>query len=592
MKPDSQLPTIKFERLSAAGKAKLLDMALMPFVFGISSIPACALALAIWAAELNSNAGGFAVWGGAYIAAALAIQRISRRYQQQRQQLPDDRLLAKWIPIVCRIALAHGIGLAVPALWMTSQAFPFDFVLLYYVVIAIIIAAFATHLTPLLSAFRRLFFPCWSLLIFLTPWTFPDHWHFMLLLEVAFALSIHKHSLSGQQFFLKQILLEENEAQLKEQAESALKAKNQFLTTASHDLRQPLHAMGFLLESIAGRNQDPALSAALSDLKQSLQSVTQMFNSLLDLSKIELGAVEVNPTPIAINQLLDEVASVFREEAHSRQLSLRIRPSKHSTAVLGDALLVRRAVVNLIQNALRYTQKGGVLIGVRRSDNHCRIEVWDTGIGVALEDHDKIHSPFYRNQHAWHLENAGHGLGLAVVARCAELMNASHGFASRENRGSKFWLRLPFADHEASPPQLAPIQKNRVIPQLSGNCLIIDDDPQVQRAWESLLSSWGIVIRSAASSVEALAILDSGFDAQAILCDQRLRAGECGFELLQALMERCPQAHGAMISGEFNSPELTTAENEGFLVLRKPLDPELLHSLLSRWLSQATTASD
>lgn len=585
---------ISFNQLSAAGKAKLLDMAFMPFVIGISCIPVCAIALAIWAYELHKNISGFLIWGGIYIAAAIGVHLLSRQYKLERTKAANDKLTLKWVPIVCHVALAHAFGLTIP-LFLMMEDFPFDFVLLYYVIVTVILATYATHLTPQLKAFQWLFYPCWGAFMLHSPWTFPEHWHFIVLLMLAFMVSIHKNSIAGHQFFLKQILLEENEAKLaenyrtaKEQAESALQAKNQFLTTASHDLRQPVHAMGFLIESISRKNRDLTLNPALNDLKQSVRSINQMFNSLLDLSKIESGVVQLRTGTIFLDELIRDVATVYMEEATARGLELRTRTSGGRAIVKADGMLLRQSLMNLVHNALRYTKHGGVLIACRRRSNDWQLEVWDTGVGVATEDQDKIFSPFFRKEHAWRIDSAGHGLGLAVVARCCNLMGSQYGLTSKLSRGSRFWLRAPAITDHVQAIRIINVTGNMPFPStnesLSGNCLIVDDDPQVTSAWELLLNTWGLQARCASSAAEAFAWVDNGLQPQAILCDQRLRAGESGFDVLRALLERCPDAHGAMISGEFNSPELVEAEQEGYLVLHKPLEPEILYTLLARWL--------
>lgn len=590
---DSNSP-ITFDQLSTAGKAKLLDMAFMPFVFGISSIPVCALALTIWAYELSKSITGLLVWGGIYIIAAIGIRLLNQQYKLERLKTEHEQLVIKWVPIICYVALGHAFGLTL-LLFLIIGRFPFEFMLLYYVIVAAVLATYATHLTPLLKAFQWLFYPCWGAFMLLSPWTFPAHWHFMLLLMLVFAGSIHKHSLTGHQFFLKQILLEENETRLaesylsaKEQAESALKAKNQFLTTASHDLRQPVHAMGFLVESISRRNRDSSLNQALNDLKQSVRSISQMFNSLLDLSKIESGVVQLRTGTIFLDELIRDVATVYMEEATARGLELRTRTSSGRAVVKADGMLLRQSLMNLVHNALRYTKHGGVLIACRRRGSDWQLEVWDTGVGVAIEEQNKIFSPFFRNEYAWRIDSAGHGLGLAVVARCCNLIGSQYGLTSKLSRGSRFWLRVPAITDHVQAIRIINVTGNTPFPSmnesLSGNCLIVDDDPQVTSAWELLLNTWGLQARCASSAVEAFAWIDSGFQPQAILCDQRLRAGESGFDVLRALLERCPDAHGAMISGEFNSPELIEAEQEGYLVLHKPLEPETLHALLSRWL--------
>lgn len=196
------------------------------------------------------------------------------------------------------------------------------------------------------------------------PWTVPEHWHFVLPMAVLFGIAMYRHGVTSHRFFVQQIKLEEDSAALakrfrdaKEQAEQALQDKNRFLTTASHDLRQPVHAMGFLIQAIAHRNRDETLREPIRDLQQSVRSVDLMFNSLLDLSKMETGAVTAQRTPVLLDAIVEDVATTFREEANSRGLDLRIRIARREAVVLGDASLIRRCLINLTHNALRYTPK-------------------------------------------------------------------------------------------------------------------------------------------------------------------------------------------------------------------------------------------
>jgi signal transduction histidine kinase/CheY-like chemotaxis protein len=585
---------ITFDQLGASGKAKLLDMAFMPFITGFSSIPFCAFALSVWAYELHKNFLGFVIWGGVYVTAAIGIRLLNQHYTRARLITDPDKLSRKWVPIICYVALAHAFGLTIP-LFLIIGRFPFEFTLLYYAIVAAVLATYATHLTPLLKVFQCLFYPCWGAFILLSPWAFPVHWHFMLLLLLVFASSIHKHSQRGHQFFLKQILLEENETRLaadyrhaKVQAEAALQAKNQFLTTASHDLRQPIHAMVFLIEAIGTRNKDHLLTPVLNDLKQSVRSLTHMFNALLDLSKIELGQITPHPSNVSLDMLLQEITTIFNEEARAKNLEIRTHLSAGKAMVNVDRTLLHQSIMNLMHNAIRYTKQGGILLAIRKRGDDWQIDVWDTGTGITPADSAHIFSPFYRNEHAWRIDSAGHGLGLAVVARCCEIMNCQYGFSSRLHRGSHFWLRLPANLIKPNPVEKIDSQASANFQisadSLSGKCLIIDDDPQVITAWKSMLSSWGLELQSAESGTEAFTIVNNGFIPQVIFCDQRLRAGESGFDILRALLDRCKEASGVMISGEFDSPELKEAEAEGYLVLRKPLEPEVLFALLSRWL--------
>ena len=172
-------------------------------------------------------------------------------------------------------------------------------------------------------------------------------------------------------------------------------------------------------------------------------------------------------------------------------------------------------------------------------------------------------------------------------------MGATLDFRSRLGRGSCFWLDLP----RAAPVDLpvTPVPAPASGTPLAGRCLVLDDDPQVTAAWSALLTAWGIDARVATHGMEAMTTGADGFEPQVILCDLRLRAGESGFDVLRDLLARCPAAAGALVSGDFDSPELRQAADEGYVVLRKPLDPAQLHDLMAAWLTpppaQATSPS-
>jgi len=568
-------------------------MAFSRLRFGLFAMPIVS-GVFVWYCHQTSSDSRVLIWSLCYCCFALVTFFIYQVYKKDQASQPAEFLLSVWLPRFHKMAIFHGIGLTV-LLPIVSHSATLEFKYLYILTVAAIMAGNATHQAPMLSIFNRFLIFGWHGTVVLMPWSFYNHWHYIMPLSAIYSVGMYKHALKSHRFFVRMVWLEEEGARLaasyktaKESAETALKDKNQFLTTASHDLRQPVHAMGFLIESISHRNQDSSLLPALKDLKQSVRSVTQMFNSLLDLSKIESGKVEIHAGNVYLDTLIKEISTVFAEEAHAKNLEIRTRVSKGNAIVLADGTLLRQSIMNLMHNALRYTKAGGVLIAVRRRGDEWLIEVWDTGVGVAIEEQNRIYSPFYRNEHAWRIDNAGHGLGLSVVARCCELMKCQYGFSSKLGRGSRFWLRLPAV--KGTLQQIRIVNETKKLNtattriNLYGTCLIVDDDPQVTNAWQSLLSSWGVDVQCVESSEQALAVLDNGFVPQAILCDQRLRAGESGFDVLRALLTRCPAASGAMISGEFDSPELKRAENEGYLVLHKPLAPEVLHTVLSRWL--------
>jgi signal transduction histidine kinase len=578
-RPADSGKVLSYADISPAGQASLLDVAFARINYGFGAMLVVGLPFIAWYIHLGQDARGLIGWTIAYIPAALGARRLYRSYLADSGRLGDAATIARWLPRVHLLALAYGLTMTIPPL-LTGGKASFEFQLLYMVSIASIIAGNATHQSPVLSVFRRFLLTGWGLTSLLIPYTFPEHWPYVFPLAVIYMLAISRHAVISHQFFLKNIVLQE-------QAEKALYDKNLFLTTASHDLRQPVHAMGFLVESISRRNLDPALDGALTDLRHSVRSATQMFNALLDLSRIESGTVQIRREAVDLAGILDSVLTVFREEANNRGLALRVRLPPRATIGLADATMLRQSLGNLLHNALRYTRQGGILLAVRRRGDDWRCEVWDTGVGVATGDGADIFSPFFRNEHAWSIDSAGHGLGLAVVARCCALMGAAYGFRSREGKGSCFWICLHAAP--AGMPVAAP-GGQRPAPaataRFAGNCLVVDDDPLVRSAWETLLQSWGLHVACVESGAQSFRLLASGFTPDAVFCDQRLRSGESGFDLLRELLDRLPKASGAMISGELDSPELAEAEEQGYLVLRKPVEPEALEAVLDQWLSR------
>ena len=577
--------------LSPEARLPLLEMAFRRLIFGIRAMPFVGVPFILWMVHLGLDIDAMLLWLAAYGLGNLWVIPNKSRLERDIATLPAEAVLTRWRPVAHRAALVHGLGVSTVSL-ITAGRVPIEFAFLLVSTQMSIVAGNATHQSPEFGTFKRFFLTAWGGCVALAPWSFPSMWVPTGFLMLFYVVAIHRHAKSSHHFFVRYAELEESSKRLaesyrvaKEEAEAALQAKSQFLTTASHDLRQPVHAMGFLIESIIHRNRDAAQLSALEDLRRSVSSVTLMFNSLLDLSRIENGGVHISRVQVDIDTLLRDVEILYREEARSRGLALRIHSSSRRRVALADPVLLRQSLVNLVHNALRYTSRGGVLLGARRRGPDWRLEVWDTGVGVANTDRGRIYSPFFRNEHAWRIDSAGHGLGLAVVARCAELMGAAHGFDSVEGRGSRFWIQFPAVSAEASPPRIEAGRPPQVYRQLSGTCLVIDDDPQVSSAWQSLMQAWGIDVRCAASAMEAFAHLDRGFQPQAILCDQRLRSGESGVDVLKALFARCPEASGAMVSGEYASPELQQAEQDGYLVLRKPVAVPQLYGLLEQWLN-------
>ncbi|MED5621420.1 ATP-binding response regulator [Ideonella sp. BN130291] len=545
----------------------------------------------LWTFPAGRDSRAVWAWACAYWLMSLLVVGARRAFRRDLATLAPEPLHARWLPRFHWAGVGYGLcwgGLAVAAL----DARSFEYGVLVYLVLAASTASAAAFATGVMGVFRRYFFACWSIALPAVPWVFPLHWHAVLPLALLYCAMVWRHARHSHAFLVEQAGLKEQSAHLAEQhraaseeARRALAAKSYFLATASHDLRQPLYALALTVQTARERNADPALAPVLDELRHAASNINEMFDSLLDLSRIEAGVYTPQLQPCDLGTLLAGLHAQCAAEAAARGLAWRLRLPACTVLVHADPLLLRRAVSNLLHNALRYTPAGGVLLACRRRGAHWQVQVWDTGVGVADASHERIFSPFYREGNAWSVSSEGHGLGLSVVAECARLMDARIGVSSRLGKGSCFWLALPLAARDAVAAIPMP-GASAALPPLGGRCLVIDDDPGVTAAWRGLLAAWQVDARFAAHGKQALAHLEAGFRPQVLLCDQRLRSAESGFQLMQALLERLPDARGAMVSGELQSPELAAADAEGYVVLRKPVAPEALHALLQRWLRE------
>lgn len=580
---------------SDESRVRLLSASFARLRLSLMAMPAMGLLFGWLLARQGGEPLGLFVWGAVYVGVLWAVSRMHSRFRHDQLARSATDVYALWQPRVRGLAGAHGLALAL-SVWLSLEGASYDYMLLLHVTLLGISAANGAQMTGNLGVYRALYFGMSAGLVMM-PWSFPDHWQFVLPMSLVMNAVIYRSSLSSHRFYVRQVVLEERSADLaaryreaSQTAERALAEKNHFLSSAAHDLRQPVHAMALLAEALALQGNDPDRAQALwTQWRLSMRSVNHMFDALLDLSRIESGTLAVRPEAVRLAALFDDVHWQFAADAGARGLTLRVHRPPAGAAVWADAALVRQSLANLVQNALRYTESGGVLVGARRRGGDWQIQVWDTGIGIPLQEQASIYQPFFRAPHAWQLARSGHGLGLAVVARCVALMNATQGLQSRVARGSCFWLQLPAASPAAALPPEHRLEGPAQGAGLQGRCLVLDDDPQVRKAWSALLGAWGVEVQVAADATEAMAALDAGFSPEGILCDQRLRSGESGFEVLCALLARCPRARGAMVSGEFDSPDLQTAQDEGYLVLRKPVDVDVLHAVLSQWFRAADT---
>jgi signal transduction histidine kinase len=370
------------------------------------------------------------------------------------------------------------------------------------------------------------------------------------------------------------------------QLELANLAKSRFLATASHDLRQPLHALGLFVAQLHGRVRANERRRIVARIDAALSAMNELFNALLDISKLDAGVLTPSITEFPVAKLLDRVDTTFTGAAREKGLSLRVISS--SAWVRSDFILLERIVFNLVSNAVRYTRIGGVVVGCRKRGVNLRIEVWDTGPGVPQDQQQSIFGEFYRLG----APGAGLGLGLAIVDRLCRLLDHSVRLTSILGKGSCFSITVrrvaarpeigesPAPDH----PLMDASDRNLVV--------VIDDDPLVLEGMCGLFRSWGYHLLVAGADDEAIAgIADCDRPPALIVSDYHLSGGKTGIEVIEALRRTLSAEIPAFLVSGDTSPELLRqARASGYYLLHKPVDPMTLRAMVSYVLREQQVA--
>lgn len=363
------------------------------------------------------------------------------------------------------------------------------------------------------------------------------------------------------------------------EAEEANRAKSVFLASASHDLRQPLHALGLFLVSLARTPLDARQRQLLDHIEASSGAAREMLNTLLDFSKLEAGVVVPRPRPFRLQPLLHKLENEFAPQANARGLVYRTRDT--TATLFGDPTLVELILRNLIANAIRYTRTGGLLVACRQRRFHVSIEVWDTGMGIPAAQQRAIFREFHQLGNPERDQRKGLGLGLAIVEGLARTMQTAVTLASTPERGSVFRLRLPLAwnspDETVHPAVAMRLDGLRV--------LVIDDDAAIREAMAGLLAVWNCPSRTAETEEDALALVD-GFEPDLILADYRLRGHRTGHEAIAAIRERTGRSTlpAILITGDTAADRLRNVHAGGTTLLHKPVVPGELHTAISALL--------
>ena len=370
-------------------------------------------------------------------------------------------------------------------------------------------------------------------------------------------------------------------------AEEASLAKTRFFAAASHDLRQPVHALALFAAALQEKSREPEVAQVVNSINASVDALEGLFNELLDMSKIDAGAVTATPGHFPVQAVFDKLRMDFEPEAFEKGLAFRVHAS--GFFAYSDAMLVERILRNLTANAIRYTEEGGILVGCRKRGDRLQLEVWDTGIGIAAADQVRVFDGFYQLENTRTQRTKGMGLGLAIVKRLTTILGADIELISTQGRGSLFRVRIPLG---RTPTISAPAATSaaRIQTSLEGKrIVVVEDEAAVVEGMRVLLSGWGAQVLTAESAEAADALMNAlGAAADLLIADYRLGGTVTGVDVIDRFRNKFSKALPAIIvTGSTTPTQLEQARVKDFHLMQKPVMPAKLRTLINFKLKAA-----
>ncbi len=373
--------------------------------------------------------------------------------------------------------------------------------------------------------------------------------------------------------------LEGRVAERTQAVEQAHRAKTRFLAAASHDLRQPVVSIGLMIDLLRDQLHAPAQLRLIDRVDEAMASLEQLLKGLLDLSRLDAGTVQPRRSAVVLQPLFDAIEAHEQPTATRKNLRLRLRATP--LAVHTDAVLLEQILRNLVGNALRYTPRGGVLIAARRHGTQVRLQVWDSGIGIAEDQQGLVFEEFVQSRQAGESSHAGLGLGLAIVRRATRLLGHELRLRSRVGQGSCFELILPRASTALRPSQTAEALSppEPAWPLFGLRLAVVDDEATVREALAARLSAWGAQVQSFSGVTplrQRLAMRPRGHSGiDLLVTDWRLN-GSNGLQAIEALHSYAGPVPVLVITGNTAPDELARLDASGVPVLHKPFRAEAL----------------
>ncbi len=533
-------------------------------------------AAASWLCRHDANQWLLLAWLTAQV--CFNISAVSRTLYLRRQPLDASNLLQRLrsstiLPTINGLLWAAGIWI----MWVPDNL---ELQLLLILVIAGISLGSLQTLKAHLPALLRFFIPCVGSIVVMA-FVYPSPYGLNIgvgtLLYMAwcigFGITAHRELL---QSIRKNFEFEELSISLQVQkdiAEAAIQAKSRFLAAASHDLRQPIHAQGLFLDVLSRTNLSPAQHELVASAGAACNASAEMLNTLLDFSRIEAGVIKPQIRAFMVQPLLNKIEREFAQQADAKGLEYRSRES--ALAVQSDPALIEMILRNLVSNAIRYTERGGLLVACRRRGSQVLLEVFDTGMGIEATQQRAVFREFHQLGNPERDRTKGLGLGLAIVEGLARTLGHALSLDSRPARGSVFRLTVPLAT-EAPVAKPAAVEPRAAQP-LRLRVLVVDDDESVRYSMEHLLRDWGCECHAVESIEEALS-LARGWAPEVVISDYRLRNQRTGLEVIEALRAVTGRDLPALlITGDTAPERLREAVASGLPLLHKPVSASRLY---------------
>ena len=376
----------------------------------------------------------------------------------------------------------------------------------------------------------------------------------------------------------KNVELMESLAEEKQNAERAVIAKSRFLAAASHDLRQPLHAMGLFLSALRQREREPNKLQIIDDMGKSADALNGLFNSLLDVSRLDAEIIEPNPVHMTARTMFDGLRTQFSQQAAEKGINLHVDAELH--VFYADAILLERVLRNLLSNAIQYTSEGYIKLSCHDHASGSKLVVLqDTGIGIPAESVDDVFSEYYQLNNPSRDRSKGLGLGLAIVRRLCELMGFPMEMESTEGQGTAFRITVPGGD----PAQIKRAVRRKSPMRAAGRrVLVIDDEVQVLQSMRHMLEGWGCEVMLAESSRDALKVIAlTNETPDVIVSDYRLRDDCSGVDAVAAIRESLEcEVPAIIITGDTSPERLKEVKATGLRLLHKPVSPDEFHQIM------------